>query len=96
MYVFLGFMTFLTVSLWLGAVWFATFAVRLIKRQDALYQALSARMTALEAALTEAVHKSDTTRASLTQLSIPMSEPIAKYKDLTLPDDVNVHFVGNK
>ncbi len=93
MYVFLGFITFLTLSLWLIAIWFATFAVRVLKRQDVLCHALVARLRALDTALGEAVEQSETIRASLANISIPVNEPIAKYEGVTLPDDATIRFV---
>ncbi len=96
MQLFLGFMAFLAISLWLGAIWFASFAVRILKRQDALYRSIAGRLGVLERALGEAVQKSDAIRESLAQISIPVNEPIAKYESVTLPDDANIRFVEKK
>ncbi len=96
MQLFLGFMAFLAISLWLVAIWFASFAVKIIKRQDAVYRSLAMRLTVLEHALAEAIGKSDAIRESLAQISIPVNEPIAKYESVTLPDDANIRFVEKK
>lgn len=69
-----------------GAV--VVFLTLFLKRQKQGFQYLTAQLIQLDKTLK--IKKSE---SKTTQLTIPASEPIAKYESVSLPDDVKIDFV---
>ncbi len=64
------------------------FLLILLKRQREGFQYISVRLNQFEKRLPD--KKTDTKKP---QISIPVDEPIAKYEQVSLPDDVKINFV---
>ena len=82
---FFGVLFLLTMGVWLVAVISLWYGRELLKRQRALTSALLPYLKKVEQ-----------DKATLKALHIDKDEPLSKYQDLTLPDEVHVAFTRNE
>ena len=64
-----------------------------LNRQREGFQYLAGRIAYLEKILKAQKNESQKEAPKRAQLSIPLNEPIAKYENMSLPDDVKINFV---
>jgi uncharacterized membrane protein len=81
----------LFVVFWVLSVAFIIFSWISLLEQRRVYKSIYARLDKIAEAL-----KIYTKPVRATTVSIVKDEPISKYEDVTLPDDVNINFVEKK
>ncbi len=87
-------------TLWVVAVGFVIFSWVLQARQQMVLRYIAARLEALEKKIAEsAQHKIDSEpkkQSALppeTTIAIAKDEPLSKYEEVTLPDEIDINFV---
>lgn len=83
--IFFGILVLLTAGIWLVVVISLWYGRELLKRQRALTMALLPYIQKME-------HDKKTMKA----LNIGKDEPLSKYEDVTLPDEINISFTEEK
>ena len=83
--IFFGILFLLTVGVWLVAVISLWYGRELLKRQKALTMALLPYFKKMEQ-----------DKATMKALHIGKDEPLSKYKEVTLPDEINIRFTEEK
>ncbi len=80
----------LACSMWIGCVVFILFSWKTTVRQNRLFACILARLDKMEAYLSEVATQKNVQETSL---AIAKDEPLSKYRDVTLPDDIDISFV---
>lgn len=83
--VFFGILILLVVGVWLVAAISLWYGRELLKRQRILTLALLPYLKKMEQ-----------DKATMNALHIDKDEPLSKYKDVTLPDEMNIRFTGEE
>lgn len=92
---FLFFILFLFAMLWAGAISFILWAWHAQRRQQALARHFYKRLERIEALLARPAPSAAQQEAEPT-LEINTNEPLARYKSVTLPDEIDINFVERK
>ena len=82
---FLGILVILTSGIWIVAVCSFWYGRELLKRQRILTEAFLPYLKKMEQ-----------DKATLKALNIDRNEPLDKYKDVVLPDEVHLSFIGKE
>lgn len=86
-------MIILTVSMWIACVTFILFSWKMTIRQNKMFSYILMRLDRLGSLKTDDSFKEKSQEISL---SIAKDEPLSKYQDVTLPDDIDISFIERK
>lgn len=90
-YAFLWILGLLAFSIWIMAVILILFSAYQQRRYYQLFQFIMARLDKMEERFFSLENQVRVPHE--TSLSIQKDEPMAKYKNVTLPDDIDINFV---
>ncbi len=83
--IFFSILILLTIGIWMVVVISLWYGRELLRRQRALIKVLLPY-----------IQKMERDRATMKALHIDKDEPISKYQDVTLPDEVHIAFTGEE